>query len=314
MKQKEQKADSLKVSASSSSSANGTPRNGSNSDLTQPLKSEKQPSFGNDNTASSAETSSSTTSNINVHKRLRLVKDSHSFSNYKQILPEKGMISKKSVNIPLCDVRIDEDYNDNVTASYNLPISYVKHVKNLSEETDITIDYHAEPEDEIWITNLNSKFNFSEPLTVNKFEQFFNILEKTNGTSRDSISQPIALKALLDKSGCDTTFIYKISNDLFRYWLSKREKTGKPLVRKYWPPVLASDTNPHQVFRLRDKERYRLRRHRRNDLDSFRYVLMFFWFSYELLFISFPFVSFYPFIGKCNNFEKSFYKQNQFYS
>lgn len=81
------------------------------------------------------------------------------------------------------------------------------------------------------------------------------------------------MKALLEKSGCEQAFIYKILPDLYRYWVSKRDKQGKPLVRKYWPPVLATDTNPHQVFRVRDKERYRLRRHRRNDLESFRLVV-----------------------------------------
>jgi hypothetical protein len=87
---------------------------------------------------------------------------------------------------------------------------------------------------------------------------------------RDTVIQSIALKALLDKSGFESNFVYKLIPDLYKHWVTKREKLGKPLVRKYWPPVLATDTNPHQVFRVRDKERYRLRRHRKNDLDSFR--------------------------------------------
>jgi enhancer of polycomb-like protein len=107
-------------------------------------------------------------------------------------------------------------------------------------------------------------------LSIQKFEYLINLLEKVNGTMRDTVIQSIALKAILDKSGFESNFVYKLIPDLYKHWVTKREKLGKPLVRKYWPPVLATDTNPHQVFRVRDKERYRLRRHRKNDLDSFR--------------------------------------------
>ena len=58
--------------------------------------------------------------------------------------------------------------------------------------------------------------------------------------------------------------------DIYQYWIAKRQKLHKPLCRKYWPATAASDTNPLLVFRPREKERYKLRKHRRNDLSSFR--------------------------------------------
>ncbi|KAJ8603800.1 hypothetical protein CTAYLR_000212 [Chrysophaeum taylorii] len=54
------------------------------------------------------------------------------------------------------------------------------------------------------------------------------------------------------------------------YWLAKRRKIGKPLLRRFWPKTAATDTNPHCVFRPREKERYKLRKHRKNDVDAFR--------------------------------------------
>lgn len=54
------------------------------------------------------------------------------------------------------------------------------------------------------------------------------------------------------------------------YWIRKRSDIGKPLLRRFWPKTAPTDTNPHCVFRPREKERYKLRKHRKNDLDAFR--------------------------------------------
>lgn len=63
----------------------------------------------------------------------------------------------------------------------------------------------------------------------------------------------------------------KLLPEVYEYWKRKREQLQKPLCRKYWPQVNSSDTNPHNVFRARDKEKYRLRKqHKRNDIESFR--------------------------------------------
>jgi len=54
------------------------------------------------------------------------------------------------------------------------------------------------------------------------------------------------------------------------YWLAKRRKFNKPLLRRFWPKTAPTDANPHAVFRPREKERYKLRKHRKNDVDAFR--------------------------------------------
>lgn len=57
---------------------------------------------------------------------------------------------------------------------------------------------------------------------------------------------------------------------VYNYWVQKRCKLKKPLLRKYWPVTSIHDTNPHMVFRPRDKEKYKLRKKRQNDMDAFR--------------------------------------------
>jgi hypothetical protein len=102
-----------------------------------------------------------------------------------------------------------------------------------------------------WLnTILLSKFpDERDKVTLEKFEQLISLMEKTNGSSRDTIPQTVALKAAYDKSGLDFVTITKIFPDFYKYWHFKRDKQSKPLIRKFWPPTTAGDTNPHQVFR-----------------------------------------------------------------
>lgn len=79
------------------------------------------------------------------------------------------------------------------------------------------------------------------------------------------------MKVLNEKLGFDLPQCYRLVPEVYKCWASKRDSLGKPLCRRYWAPVLATDTNPYQVFRVRDRERYRLRRqHKRNDMESLR--------------------------------------------
>jgi enhancer of polycomb-like protein len=48
-------------------------------------------------------------------------------------------------------------------------------------------------------------------------------------------------------------------NDVFAYWKQRRQKQGKALLQRFWPITSANDTDPHKVFRPREKERYKVR-------------------------------------------------------
>lgn len=61
-----------------------------------------------------------------------------------------------------------------------------------------------------------------------------------------------------------------VVTEVYNYWVNKRSKLKKPLLRRYWPVTATNDTNPHMVFRPREKEKYKLRKKRQNDLDGYK--------------------------------------------
>jgi len=61
-----------------------------------------------------------------------------------------------------------------------------------------------------------------------------------------------------------------VITEVYNYWVNKRSKLRKPLLRKYWPVTASNDTNPHMVFRPREKERYNTRKKRVNDPDAYK--------------------------------------------
>lgn len=40
-----------------------------------------------------------------------------------------------------------------------------------------------------------------------------------------------------------------VKDAVYQYWLDKRKRLGKPLLRRLQPPTNPSDTNPHSCFR-----------------------------------------------------------------
>jgi hypothetical protein len=109
-------------------------------------------------------------------------------------------------------------------------------------------------------------------LTPDALETMIDLFETRTAFSKDPISLVVAEKAVAETFSWTAEIATKIVPEVYKFWLQKREKLGKPVSRKFWPPTQASDSNPYNVFRVRDKERYRLRKQtRKNDVDSFRY-------------------------------------------
>jgi len=117
-------------------------------------------------------------------------------------------------------------------------------------------------------------------LTISMLEIMLDIMEKA--TAFDAIitldqAELLVLKKLPQfyhmypvraKSGSVT--IRHVMNDVYQYWVSKRSKLKRPLLRRFWPVTSTEDSNPHLVFRPREKEKYKLRKKRQNDMDAYR--------------------------------------------
>ncbi len=59
------------------------------------------------------------------------------------------VLAKKKLNIPICDVHMDKDYDTNVSATFSLHPSYVKHSKKIGDEVDVSIDYVVDSSDKV---------------------------------------------------------------------------------------------------------------------------------------------------------------------
>lgn len=66
--------------------------------------------------------------------------------------------------------------------------------------------------------------------------------------------QDQAESILMAKLGMQPTSASReVVADVYQYWIEKRAQYKKPLLRRFWPVTGADDTNPHLVFRPREK-------------------------------------------------------------
>ena len=60
---------------------------------------------------------------------------------------------------------------------------------------------------------------------------------------------------------------------VYKWWIRKRQSLNKPLLRIYWPKTLVNDQNPELVFRARERERYKLRKKKNNDIEQYHKIM-----------------------------------------
>ena len=206
--------------------------------------------------------------------------------------------AKPKHDIPVPEIRPVSEYEYDVSATYQIPLSYVRYHRPTNEELKSTLEYVLDLEDETWLKR-NIKFGGAAPatmttdrgttvrlprLSLEMFEQMMDILEKE--TAFDSIItqnqaehffaaqipaffQLFPVKAQ-PKRGLPVAAKH-VLNDVYTYWMQKRSKLKRPLIRRFWPVTSTEDTNPHLVFRPREKEKYKLRRKRNPmSMDTFR--------------------------------------------
>ena len=61
---------------------------------------------------------------------------------------------------------------------------------------------------------------------------------------------------LAKQLGLVKTPLHKVTTDVYNYWSHKRQQLKRAILRKYWPQTPLNDTNPHLVFRPREKVRF----------------------------------------------------------
>ncbi len=201
--------------------------------------------------------------------------------------------TKTKHDIPVPKIRDVETYKTDVPANYKCPIAYVRHRKPSHQEQKDTLEYVIDAEDEVWLIN-NNKFgraskveqrnNVDEkgtmPLPLTMLEIMLDVMEKATAWETiirydeaenlilQKLPQLYHMYPIKAKAGICT--MKHVLTDVYNYWVSKRSKLKRPLLRRFWPVTSSDDTNPHLVFRPREKEKYKLRKKRQNDMDAFR--------------------------------------------
>lgn len=67
----------------------------------------------------------------------------------KEFFPSSLMTKKKSLNIPVCSVEKDHQYDTYVSQSFVPWTNYVKHVRRIGDEADVTSDFVMEEGDQV---------------------------------------------------------------------------------------------------------------------------------------------------------------------
>mmetsp|Transcript_10912 Transcript_10912/g.40061 ORF Transcript_10912/g.40061 Transcript_10912/m.40061 type:complete len:541 (-) Transcript_10912:3027-4649(-) len=165
----------------------------------------------------------------------------------------------------------ETDYPDN----WKQPMSYIRRLKR--EDLDL-VEYDLDDEDEEWLKTFNNNRNL---LAEDKFENMIYRLELACGQATDalvSMGAPLEDKgmvALSREQAFETLRAlqcrHAVLSSVYDFWIDKRKRWQKPLLRRLQPPTSVNDQNPYNVFRPREKvHRPHTRRKRENDLASYQ--------------------------------------------
>ena len=67
----------------------------------------------------------------------------------------KATVVKKKVNIPICDTRVDADYDNIVKPTFQLPQSYIRHIRRIGDEADVSVDCIVDQDDKVSLLLLS---------------------------------------------------------------------------------------------------------------------------------------------------------------
>lgn len=181
---------------------------------------------------------------------------------------------KRKKNIPIPVNLTVAAYDEAVKDDFVVPTSYVRFqtvpLANEDEKVDIDLEF-AELK---WLKQHPKYGDNGDPryqISPETLARMLDALEKASALINPSVITPAEAEEVFSRQlQMVKTPLNKVTVDVYNYWVQKRQALKRPLLRKYWPQTPLNDTNPHLVFRPREKERYKLRKHRKNDMEGYR--------------------------------------------
>lgn len=191
---------------------------------------------------------------------------------------------RKKKDIPIPVILPVPAYDFLVPADFDVPTSYVR-FQSLPRDEDAgglealgpepqNVEVDLDLEDMRWLRRHPKYGLDGDPryqLTQDRFAQMLDALEKASALLNPNVMTLAEAEDVFAKRlNMRKMPLNRATCDVYAYWAAKRQKLQRPLLRRFWPQTPLNDTNPHAVFRPREKERYKLRKHRKNDLEGFR--------------------------------------------
>eukprot|EP00941_MAST-03F_sp_MAST-3F-sp1_P003273 g3273.t1 len=200
------------------------------------------------------------------------------FSAMNHDIVDTSAKSRRKFDLPTPLISNVESYEKDNKPDFHRPAALIRFDYDEAQNALDKVQYTIDEEDEKWLNSKTVKGKKSV-LTVEIFEKMIILMEHAIYEKGGTGAEPAHDQSLFTKVHAQELFFSelhwvgeeskKIIADFRAYWLAKRAKQRKPLLRRYWPQTAVTDTNPHMVFRAREEERYKLRRTRRNDNDAF---------------------------------------------
>ena len=196
--------------------------------------------------------------------------------------PNAANIAKSTtlIDIPTPIVHTVQDYKHEVRGGYKPPVYFIRNKPMFySSHPDLDdihkMDYSMDSQDMHFLTSHQLYGENGDPryrVEPSLFEKIIYLLEFECDEQNKVISEKEAEDALVKHLGLvRSTQQCPICRDMYRYWVAKRTRNQKPLLRRFWPITQPADPDPHMVFRPRDEQgmKNRLRRSRKDDKSSY---------------------------------------------
>ncbi|KAL4099962.1 hypothetical protein PRIC1_007759 [Phytophthora ramorum] len=242
---------------------------------------------------------------IDVHARMRIIRSeedldadddgaggaSQTHATFQQLVANLearqqagNQAKRRKKDIPIPVILAVPTYDISVPADFEAPTSYVR-FQALPRDEDSSgsealgpepqdVEVDLDLEDMRWLRRHPKYGVDGDPryqVSQDCFAQMLDALEKASALLNPNVmTQAEAEDVFSKRLGLHKTPLNRVTCDVYAYWAAKRQKLRRPLLRRFWPQTPLNDTNPHSVFRPREKERYKLRKHRKNDLEGFR--------------------------------------------
>lgn len=202
---------------------------------------------------------------------------------------EKDAKGGKEIPIPGC-LRVPSYQIDYLPVSKDR-YTYIRGKGGLGYDDPTHVEYDADLEDEKWVREFNGA---QEKLTMEKFELMVWKLELANAaaTDRSFAFAGASIAERSSKNACAATEHLlreealnlleeqaaareSIRVAVYDYWLAKRKRLERPLLRRLQAPTPIGDNDPYHVFRPRERQnRAQTRRRRENNEDSLEKLKM----------------------------------------